>query len=108
MGLDRKKPRSWKEVQDSDRDVHLISYNRGKEPIIPDDVNTPANDELSSGNSPSLILSLTKNARESKAKSHKRPSHHPTSTMSLVAHLTRQGEKQARGRTSQFRPLGTR
>ena len=58
--------------------MHLIAHNRGKEPIIPDEVDTSANDELSSGSSSSLNLSPTKNAQESaKAKSHKRPSHHP-------------------------------
>ena len=56
-----------------------MARNRGKELIIPDDVNTPTDDELSSGSSPSLSLSLAKNAREStNAKSCKRPSYHPT------------------------------
>ena len=59
--------------------MHSITHNRGKEPIIPDYVDTLADDELSSGSSPSLSLSLTKNAQEgTKAKSCKRPSHHPT------------------------------
>ena len=66
-----------KDVRDSGRAVHPIARNRGKEPIIPDDVDTPAYDELSLGSSPSLSLSPTKNARESiKAKSCKKPSHH--------------------------------
>ena len=57
--------------------MHPITRNKGKEPVIPDDVDTPANDELSLGNSPSLSLSPTKNAQEStKAKSHKKPLHH--------------------------------
>ena len=54
-----------KDIRDYGRVVHPISHNRGKEPIILDDLNTPADDELSSGNSPSLSLSLTKNARGS-------------------------------------------
>ena len=59
-----------KDARDSGRAVHLIARNRGKEPIIPNDVDTLANDELSSGNSPTLSLSLAKKARESiKAKS---------------------------------------
>ena len=50
----------------------------GKEPIIPDDVDTPTDDDLSSGSSQSLSLSLAKNARENaKAKLRKKPSHHP-------------------------------
>ena len=57
----------------------LIDQNRGKESIIPDDVDTLTYDELSSGSSPSLSFSLKKDARESaKAKLHKRPLHHPT------------------------------
>ena len=69
-------PRKY--VQDSSQVVHPIACNRGKEPIIPDDVDTTTNDELSSGSSPSLSLSPTKNAHEStKAKSHKKPLHHP-------------------------------
>ena len=67
-----------KDARDSGRVVHPIARNRGKDPIIPDDVDTPADDEFSSGNSPSLSLSLVKNSREStKAKSRKRPSHLP-------------------------------
>ena len=57
--------------------MHLITHNREKEPIIPNDVDTSTDDQLSSGSSSSLGLSPTKNAREStKAKSHKRPSQH--------------------------------
>ena len=67
-----------KYVRDGGRAAHPITHNKGKEPIIPDDVDTPADDELSSGISPSLSLSPTKNAWESvKVKSCKRPSHHP-------------------------------
>ena len=68
-----------KDVRDNGRVVHPIARNRGKESIIPDDVDTPANDELSSGSSSSLSLLPAKNAWEStKARSRKRPSHHPT------------------------------
>ena len=64
-----------KEVRDSDQSAYPITRNKGKEPVILDDVDTPVDDELSSGSSPSLSLSPTKNARESaKAKSRKRPS----------------------------------
>ena len=59
--------------------MHPIARNWGKEPVIPDDVDTLADDELSSSSSPSLSLSPTKNAREStKAKSCKKSVHHPT------------------------------
>ena len=54
-----------------------IAHNKGKEPIIHDDVDTPANDELSSASSSPLSLSLAKDTRgRKKAKSHKRPSQH--------------------------------
>ena len=53
--------------------MHLISHNKGKEPI--DDVDTLADDELSSGSSPSLRLLPVKNTR---AKSRKRTSHRLT------------------------------
>ena len=65
-------------MRDSGRAVYLIARNKGKEPVIPVDVDTPTDDELSSYSSPSLSLSPTKNARDSlKAKSDKRPSRHP-------------------------------
>ena len=63
-----------KYVQDSDRAVHPISRNKGKEPIVPDDVDTPTDDELPLACSPSLSLSSAKNIR---AKLCKRPSHRP-------------------------------
>ena len=67
-----------KHVRDRDRVVHPISRNRGKKPVILDNVDTLTDDELSSGSSPSLSLSPAKNARESaKAISRKRPSHCP-------------------------------
>ena len=58
--------------------MYSITRNKGKEPVIPGDVDIPARDELSSGSSPSLGLSSTKNTWESKkAKSCNRPSRHP-------------------------------
>ena len=82
-----------KDVQDSGRVVHPIAHNRGNKPIIPDDVDTLTDDELSSSSSlPSLSLSLVKNARKStKAKSCKRPSHHPafSDVVSSASHKAR-------------------
>ena len=47
--------------------------------MVPNDIDTPENDELSSGSSLSLNLSPVKNAREStKIRSYKRPSPHLT------------------------------
>ena len=57
------------EVRDSGQAAYSITHNKGKEPIIPTDVDTPADDGLSSGSSPPLGLSPAKNTR---AKSHKR------------------------------------
>ena len=58
--------------------MHPITRNRGKGNIIPDNVDTSADDELSSCSSLSLSLSSKKNARENtKANSCKKPSHHP-------------------------------
>ena len=42
--------------------MHPIARNRGKEPVIPDDIGTLADDELSSSNSPSLSLCHTPNS----------------------------------------------
>ena len=54
-----------------------IARDKGKGPIVPDDVDTPEDDELSSSSSPSLNLSPVRNTRESiRTKSHKRPSPH--------------------------------
>ena len=66
-----------KDVQDSVQTTHPIARNKGKEPIVSDDVNTLADDELSLGSSSSLSLSPSKNVREgTKTKSRKRPSPH--------------------------------
>ena len=52
-------------MRESGRAAQPIACDYGKEPIAPDDVDTPTDDELSSGRSPSLSLSPTKNAWES-------------------------------------------
>ena len=98
-----------KDARDNSLVVHSIARNRGKEPIIPDDVDTLANDELSLDSSSSLSLSLTKNAWESiKAKSCKRPSHLRALSDAVSGAPIGQGGSQAGGITSQFRPLGMR
>ena len=66
-----------KDVLDNSRTAHLVAPNKGKEPIIPDDINTPVDNELSSGSSPSMNLSSTKNAQKStKMRSRMRPLPH--------------------------------
>ena len=62
------------EVRGSGRATYPITHNKGKELIIPANVDTPVDDELSSGSSPPSGLLPAKNTR---AKSHKRTSHHP-------------------------------
>ena len=84
--------------------MHLIARNRGKEPVIPNNVNTPMDDELSSGSSPCLSFSPAKNAREStKTKSHKKPSHHPIFNDAISGtscKTRREAGRQAGGKTS--------
>ena len=77
-----------KYLQDSGRALHPVPRNRGKEPIIPDEVDAPTDDELSSGSFPPLGLSPTKNTR---AKSRKRTSHLPAfnNTVSGASHWAR-------------------
>ena len=54
--------------------MQLIARNKEKGPIVLDDVDTLADNKLSSGSSPSLNLSPVKNTRESiRTKLHKRP-----------------------------------
>ena len=90
-----------KDVADNGQAVCLITPNRGKESIVPDDVNTLTDDELSTGSSSPLSLSLAKDTRGStKAKSHKRPLQHPTSNYS-VSVPSRKARKGASRRKNQ-------
>ena len=67
-----------KDVRDSGRDTQLITRNKGKGPVVPGDIDTLVDDELSSGSSPSLNLSLAKNTQEStRTRSRNRLSPHP-------------------------------
>ena len=100
-GLDRKSCNLGKDVRDSGQAMHPIAGNRGKEPIIPNDVDTPTDDELSSCSSPSLSLSSAKNARDStKARSRKRPSHHPAFS-DAVSGTSRRARREAGMRQNQ-------
>ena len=81
--------------------MHLIAHDRGKEPIIPDDVDIPTDDDLSSSSSPSLSLSSAKIARENaKAKSRKRPLHHPTSN-NVISGASHKARREATRRQNQ-------
>ena len=67
-----------KDVRDSGHNAQPIARDKGKGPIPPNDVNTLADDELSSSSSPSLNLSSTKNTRErTRTRSRKRHPPHP-------------------------------
>ena len=83
------------EVRDSGRAGYLITHNKGKEPVIPSNVDTPLNDELSLASSPLLGLSPAKNIRPSRVKG---PLIALSSAMLLVMCPTEQGEKQVGGR----------
>ena len=68
-----------KDARDSGRDAQPIARDKGKGLVVPEDIDTPTDDELSSGSSPSLNLSSEKNTREStRTRSCKRPSLHPS------------------------------
>ena len=82
------------DVQDSDRAVHSITRSKGKEPIAPTDIDTPIDYELSSSSSPSLSLSPAKNTR---AKSHKMPSHRPAFSDTVSNASRRARRKASRG-----------
>ena len=52
-----------KDVQDSGQARHPTARDKGKEPIVPDDVDTPVDDELSSGSLPNLSLAKSNRVR---------------------------------------------
>ena len=63
---------SESDVQDSSQARNTTARNKGKEPIVPDNVDTPKDDELSSSSSPDLSL-----VKSSRAMSLQRFSHRP-------------------------------
>ena len=84
-----------KDVLESVHDAQPIARDKGKGPVAPDDVDTPADDELSSSSSPSLNLSPKKNTRESiRTISHKRTSPHPTFS-DVVSGASRRARREA-------------
>ena len=62
---------SEKDLQDSRHARHPIARDKGKEPIVPDDVDTPMDDELYSRSS--LNLPPTKSSRTRLGKKRNRP-----------------------------------
>ena len=98
-----------KDIRDSYHVAQPIARDKGKEPIAPNDVDTPADDELSLGNSPSLSLSSIKNAPESpKTRSYKRLSPHLAFIVVVSCASCKEGEMPAEDKTGQIKPLGTR
>ena len=93
-----------KDVRDNGRAAHPTVRNKGKEPIVPDDVDTLANEELSLGGSPSLSLSLAKDVRGStKAKSCKRSSHHPAFSDAINGASNKARREASRGQNQPIR-----
>ena len=96
-----------KDVRDSDRAAQPITSDKGNEHVAPDDVDTPADDALSSGSSPFLSLSPTKNAQEStKTRLCKRPSPHPafSDVVSSAPHKARREASRRQNRQAPRNP----
>ena len=65
-----------KDVPNNGQVVRPIVGNKGKEPVVPDNVDTLADDELSSDSTSPLSLSLAKDTRGSTKAKHKRSLQH--------------------------------
>ena len=90
-------------MQDSGQARHPTVRDKGNEPIVPDDVDTPADDELSSGSSPNL--SPAKVARPGRT----RDTHIAVHLVTLImAHSAGQEEKLAESRIDQTKRPRTR
>ena len=83
--------------------MQLIARYKGKEPIVPDDVDTLADDELSSSGSASSSLSLTRMLGRAQKRSCKRPSSHPafSDAVSGASHRTRRGASRRQNQLDQ-------
>ena len=79
---------TWAELlREPPRPLPPSSHGKGKEAVIPDDIDLPADDELSFGSSPLLRRSSSPNAAE--AYSRKRPSRPLSQSISVARHRTR-------------------
>ena len=91
-----------KNVRDRGCDAQPIASDKEKEPISPNDVDTPTDDEISSSSSLSLSLSPAKNARDNtKTRSRKRPLPRPAFS-DVVSEASRRVRREADRR--QYRP----
>ena len=61
--VEKKHDLGERDVQDNGLARHLTAHDKGKEPIIPKDVDTLADDELSLGGSPNLSTVKSSRAR---------------------------------------------
>ena len=92
-----------RDVQDNGQARQPAARDKGKEPIVPGDVDTSANDELSLGSLPNL--SPTKNNR---VKSRQRHLHRPAFSNADNGMFCRARRETGRGQTNQTKCLGTR
>ena len=91
-----------KDVPYNGRAMRPITRNRGQEPIVPDDVDTLEDDELSLGSSSPLSLSPTKDTQGSiKEKSHKTPLQHPA-FINVISGASRRVRREAGRRQNQL------
>ena len=79
-------------MQDSSQARHSIARDKGKEPIVPNNVDTPTDNELSSSNLPDLSL-----AKSSRARLRQRCSHRPAFSNAVSGTLRRARKKVSRG-----------
>ena len=103
--LERENDRLWaqveerhnlgkKDAQDRGQTKHLTVSDKGKKPIVPDNIDTPADDELSSGGSPNLSPEKSNRARLRQRHSH-RPAFNNTDNGLLHRARGETGRKQS-------------
>ena len=90
-----------KGMQDSGQPKHMTARNKGKEHIVPDNMDTPTNDKLSSGNSPDLSP-----VKSSRARSHQRRLHCLAFSHANSVSFLRARRKIGRGQNQPNKVLG--
>ena len=88
-------------MQDNCQARPPTSHHKGKEPIIPSDVDTPVDDELSSGSSPNLSP-----AKSSRARTCQRHLHHPAFSNADYGMFRRARREIGRGQNQPKEGLG--
>ena len=90
--VEKRRDLNERDVQDSGQAKHLIVHDKGKKPIVLDDVDIPTDDELSSDSLPNLSL-----VKSNKYRSRQRHSHRPAfskSNSGTFRRATGQGQNQ--------------